>query len=212
MTSINDIDPVPEKEEEEVIYEEGPWSKYLWGSMGDNVPKLLNANFYSVNSVFGFYYLTQFVLALAACNFYSDADRFLGCEAEDYRTPLKATTGLDMAILLLAIFHIIEWLRTTLLLMISCTGANLTIGYYISALNIIFGFVAYIHCYVTYFSEVGQSCIKTQEFRGKFLLAEVILFWVLFIPMIFPVAVLCCCKKQSHEKVLNKKDDDEGEE
>lgn len=161
MTSIQEIDPVPEKEEKEVVYEEGPWSKYLWGPMGSNVPKLFDGNFYSVNAVFGLYYLTQFILALCACNFYSDSDRFLGCEAEGYTSPVDATKGLDMALFLLAIYHIIEWLRTTLLLMISCTGANFTIAYYITALNVIFGFVAYIHCYVTYFSEVGQSCIKT---------------------------------------------------
>lgn len=211
MTSINEVDPAPEKQEEQVIYEEGPWSKYFWGNMGDTVPKLLNGNFYSVNAVFGVYYLTQFILALTASNFYSDADRFLGCDYDGYRTPVEATKGLDTAILLLAIYHIIEWLRTTILLMISCTGANFTLVYYITALNIIFGFVAYIHTYVTYFSEVGKGCAKTQEFRGKFLLAEVILFWILFIPMMFPVGVLVCCKKQTHEQTLNKPDEEESD-
>ena len=76
-----------------------------------------------------------------------------------------------MALYLLSIYHITEWLRTTLLLMISCTAANITIVHYITMLNCIFGFVAYIFTYVTYFSESGRACSKAQEYRGKFLLA-----------------------------------------
>ena len=157
-----------------------------------------------MNAVFGLYYLTQFVLALAAANFYSDADRFISCGVPGYDTPATATKGLDMAIYLLAIFHITEWLRTMILLVISCTGAGLTAFYYFTKLNCIFGFVAYIFCYVTYFSATGQACVKAQEFRGKYLLAEVILFWVLFIPLLFPYGLLFFCSRESHEENLNK--------
>jgi predicted membrane protein len=117
-----------------------------------------------------------------------------------------------MAIYLLAIYHIAEWLRTTLLLMITCVGANITIVHYITMLNCIFGFVAYIFCYVTYFSESGQACAKAQDFRGKFLLAEVILFWILFMPYLYPIGFLLCCKKQSHEQILNKVEESEEED
>ena len=117
-----------------------------------------------------------------------------------------------MALYLLAVYHIIEWLRTSLLLMISCTGSNFTVLYYITALNAAFGFVAYIWCYVVYFSEAGRSCAKAQEFRGKFLLAEVCLFWLLFLPMMFPVGLLCFCSKQSHEEILNAPEGSEEED
>jgi len=152
-----------EGKDEKKVYNEGPWSDYLWGEgfWGTSVPKLLSDGyFYSVNSVFGIYYLSQFILALSACNFYSDNDRFLGCDYDGYRTPVEATKALDTAIYLLAIYHIIEWLRTTLLLMISCTGANMTLFYYGTALNGIFGFVVYIWTYVVYFSEAGKACSK----------------------------------------------------
>ena len=147
----------PEEEEEQVVYEEGPWSKYLWGG---NAAKLLNGHFYALSATFGVYYATQFILALSAANFYSDSDRFISCGITGYDKTETSSKGLDMAIYLLAIYHITEWLRTTLLLMITCVGANITIVHYVTMLNCIFGFVAYIFCYVTYFSEVGQECVK----------------------------------------------------
>lgn len=195
--------------EEPEIYEEGSWSKYLWGA---NAAKLLSGHFYKINITFGIYYITQFLLSLSAANFYSDSDRFVSCGIIDYDTPATATKGLDMALYLLSIYHITEWLRTTLLLMISCVGANITILYYITMLNCIFGFVAYIFTYVTYFSEPGQACSKAQEYRGKFLLAEVILFWILFIPLVYPIGFLLCCKKQTHEQILNKKEESDEDE
>jgi len=84
----------------------------------------------------------------------------MSCGVAGYDTPATAAKGLDMVIYLLAIYHITEWLRTTILLMITCVGVNFTIVHYITMLNCIFGFVAYIFCYVTYFSEVGQQCVK----------------------------------------------------
>ena len=206
-TAINGANPdaPPPKE-----LETGPWSKYLWlekreaedeegkpkTEYRDNPAKLFfNGYFYKVNSVFGLYYLLQFVLSLAAANFYSDSDRFISCGIENYNTPMTSSAGLDTALYLLAIYHITEWLRTTVLLVISCTGTPITVVYYVTALNCVFGFVAYIFTYVTYFSEVGSACAKAQEYRGKFLLAEVILFWVLFIPFLFPPGILLFCGK-----------------
>jgi len=71
----------PEEEEEQVVYEEGPWSKYLWGG---NAAKLLNGHFGALSATFGFYYVTQFILALSSANFYSDSDRFISCGITGY--------------------------------------------------------------------------------------------------------------------------------
>lgn len=106
---------------------------------------------------------------------------------------------------MIAIYHIAEWLRATLLLLISCVGTNLTIIWYVTMLNSIYGLVAYVFLYVVYFSTEGQACAQAQTFRAQFMLAEVICFWVLFLPMIYPLFVLFICSKQSHEKILAKK-------
>ena len=123
--------------------------------------KLLFGHFYKVNPWFGVYYLLQFILALSAANFYSDSDRFLNCGIDGWNTPATATTAFDTALKLLAVYHIIEWLRTTILLMISCTGANLTLVYYVTGLNFIYGLVAYIFCYAVYFSPQGKACANS---------------------------------------------------
>ena len=72
------------QQSEEVTYPEGDWKKYLWG---ENAATLLFGYFYKVNPFFGIYYLCQFILALSACNFYSDSDRFLSCGITGYSTP-----------------------------------------------------------------------------------------------------------------------------
>jgi len=147
----------------------------------------------------GFYYTLQFTLAISAANFYSDSDRFIGCGTEELTEPAKATTVYDMPLFLLSLYHGIEWLRSALLLTMVCIGVNLTIVWYISCLNAIFGLVCYVFTYITLFSGDGQQCKEAQQFRATFLLVECILFWVVFLPFVFPIGSLMLCKKQSHE-------------
>ena len=61
-----------------------------------------------------------------------------------------------MALYLLAIYHIIEWLRTTILLILVCMGGGLAIVYYISMANIVYGIVTYAFVHEAYFGERGM--------------------------------------------------------
>ena len=68
----------------------------------------------------GLYYLLQFGLALSCANFYSDAERKMPVKIGDTILIDEDASGVfDTAIYLLGIFHIIEWLRTTLLLAVT---------------------------------------------------------------------------------------------
>ena len=92
-----------------------------------------------------------------------------------------ATVVYDNALLLLAIYHLIEWARVIVFAVCVIIGANLMLIWYITTPNAIFGLVAYIIAHTSRFSEAGKDCADVQLNRGKFLLADVIVFWVTFL-------------------------------
>ena len=87
----------------------------------------------------------------------------------------------DTALLLLAVYHLIEWVRVIVFAVCVIIGANLMIIWYITVPNAIFGLVAYIIAHTVRFSEAGNACSEVQLGRGRFLLGDVIVFWVTFV-------------------------------
>ena len=193
--NIDDLPP----QKEPVIYEEGSWGKYLYGEIGANAAKLINHHRWKFSAFFGTYYVLQFTLSISAANFYSDSDRFISCGVDNLTMPADVTKVYDTSLFLLSLYHGIEWLRAAILLTIVCIGVNLTPVWYVTLLNAIFGLIAYIFCYITLFSEEGQACQEAQQYRATFLLVECILFWVVYLPFVFPLLSLMLCKKQTHE-------------
>jgi len=86
------------------------------------------------------------------------------------------------ALLLMGLFHIIEWFRTILLLTVTCMKYEIVMYIYnILFLNLIFGFVTAIYAHVARFGSLGSECAASQPKRAQFLLAEVIFFYILYI-------------------------------
>ena len=86
------------------------------------------------------------------------------------------------ALLLLGMFHIIEWFRTIVLLTVTCMKYEILM--YVNNflfLNLIFGFVAAIYAHVARFGALGTECADEQPKRAAYLLAEVIFFYVTYI-------------------------------
>ena len=99
------------------------------------------------------YYLLQLVACIGVVNFYGDASRFELCGGET--DPLEAAKVYDIALLLLAIFHMIEWVKTTFALTVVCVGINLMWVYYLFFWNTIFGVVVIIIAMAARFGEAG---------------------------------------------------------
>ena len=116
-----------------------------------------------------------------------------------------------MPLLMLAIWHMIEWIRTTVLLTVVCIGVNWTIFWYATMPNTLFGLVVYALVHMSYFDEDGKKCAEVQENRAQWLLVEIIGFWVLFFLFSFPFVLTCCLGKdradRTLKKVTEKKDD-----
>lgn len=167
MTSIeNEIDPVSdrdikkmeEEEDEEELPppENSPWAVYLSGKWST---KLMNRN----KKVFGFLilfeYLFQMVGYIAAANFYSDADRLTPCAyTGELSNPDNASAQFDIALLLIGTFHMVSWLRCALLATIMLLSLDLMKIWYITMISTIFGLIAYVVIFLSYFSEAGEMC------------------------------------------------------
>ena len=113
-------------------------------------------------------------------NGYSDGERHIPCGGypKDGKQP---TSVYDGAHLLLSIYHLIEWARVIIFAVCVVIGANLMIIWYITAPNAIFGIICYIFAHVSRFSEAGKDCAEFQIGRGRFLLGDVIVFWLTFL-------------------------------
>ena len=96
----------------------------------------------------------------------------------------------DKAFLLMGLFHIIEWLRTIVLLASTCMGGVfLLVIYQVTAINALFGFVAYVFAHYALFCADGQDCSNAQINRSQFLIAEIIFFYVIYgISILFVLA------------------------
>ena len=205
-----DVDPneLPaEEEEEKRVFANEDWMTYFEPAQ---IKTLITKRWIKFSSYIGVYYMFQLVGCVGVVNFYSDVDRFSQCKKD--QTPVEAAAVFDNALLLFAIFHLIEWIKTTLLLSVACVGLNLMWVYYISSINTIYGFVVTLITIITLMSEDGEACAEVQANRGWWLKAEVLFFILLFFLYPGPVLPLFGCTKEQHDEILNKGDDESDSE
>merc|ERR1719469_1426424 len=100
------------------------------------------------------WYLAQFIGSVACVNLYSDIDGTLPCTMEpthELSNSEKSREVFDLPLLLLSIFHIIEWLRATFLLTLILIGVNWAIVWYVTAANTLYGIICYAFVLMFYF-------------------------------------------------------------
>ena len=132
-------------------------------------------------------------------------------------TPAQASAVYDIAFVLLGIFHLIEYFRFTIFMVACFLGVNLITLYYILGLNSLFGIAAYLVAHARRFNEAGKDCAGDdyQVYRGRVLVAEIIIFWTTFFIMSFPMLFLKFMSKQKVEKCYignaTEEEEDSGE-
>ena len=70
----------------------------------------------------------------------------------------SASSVFDTAIKLAGIFHVIEWIRTTLMLTVICIGVNLMTVWYASAISALYGMAVFFYMMSVMASDLGQAC------------------------------------------------------
>ena len=160
------------------------------------------------------WYIIQFIGAVTVINLYSDKDRKILCptilasvlednpDASYVEKEDKSSEVFDFPLLMLAIYHIIEWIRTTVLLTVICIGVAWTSVWYWTTFNTLFGIVVYAIVHMVYVSDDGKSCADVQEYRATWLLVEIIAFWSLFFCCAFPMICTMICGKDKADATL----------
>ena len=173
-----------------------------------NYAKIIG-NMKLIYGIWGFIaYIGQFFLIITAINLYSDGDRYLSCKPEWRRGDERNSEVYDTALVLLASYHLVEWVRVILFLVTLILGTNLLHVWYITSINTLFGIAAYCYAHSARYSDDGKACAENQVARAAFLTVEVILFWTTFHIMSFPQFFLMVLKKEKIEEALNKKESD----
>lgn len=184
------------------------WKDYFMPAM---MTKILHKKFGMFGAIVGFYYLVQFICCVAACNFYSDAAREQICVLPNgvALTAEESSAVFDTAIKLGGVFHIMEWIRTTILLTVICVGVNLTQVWYFTSVTALYGLGTFIYVIVVFASEKGQACMEPQIYRYQWLMSEIIIFFTLFFIYQVPILLVRCFSKQKLHEILNAESEDE---
>jgi len=141
--------PPPKKEEEDEPIEVQPWKEYFRPS---TAAKILNGKFKTFSAIIGVYYLLQFICCICTAAYYSDYERSNPCNVGE------ESNIFDLPLLLLAIFHIMEWIRATVLLTVVCVGVNLMHVWYFTIFNTLFGLIVYLYVHSVIFGTEGRAC------------------------------------------------------
>ena len=106
-------------------------------------------------------YIYHLCWAVGSIDKYADITRLYACGGNPYGEESSAV--FDQALLLVSIFHIIEWLRQTIFLVGALVGVNLISAFYVFSLNVPYGFVAMIIALIVRNSESGTDCAMVVE-------------------------------------------------
>ena len=177
-----------------------PWKMYFTSY---NLSVLMNQTKIVYAFVITFWYLAQFIGAVACVNLYSDVERLIPCDTVgSLANPEESSKVFDVPLLFLSIYHIIEWIRATVLLTIVIIGINITYLWYATLLNTVYGMIAYAVAHMSYFSEDGELCRDHQEPRATWLLVEIVCYWLFFFIFSFPFVCTLCMGKERADATL----------
>ena len=104
--------------------------------------KIIEAKWLLFSGICFVVYAYHFVWAISGVDKYADYTRFKLCG--DAKNMNEATSIYDRGIMVVTVFHILEWVRQTVFLVTALIGTNMIAIYYALSFNIIYGFIALI--------------------------------------------------------------------
>jgi len=207
-TNAAEIDAPPPTEKKVKVFEVQPWNNYFKPA---TLSKLLHKKMLIGSILIGVQYLWQFILCLISVSYYDSNERLISCGVPGLTAPADASRYYDVVLLLFFIYHIIEWIRSTILLVTVCIGVNFMWVWYITMINSLFGIAVFLYAHYVRFSPHGKACNEWQPTRSNWIVIEIIMFWILFFFYSFPMIIIRCCNRQKLEQALDAPSEDEGE-
>jgi len=157
-------------------------------------------------------YCYHLLWCIAGVNVYADYTRLNDCNGT--MTSDYATSVFDVAIAMSVMYHMIEWVRWTLLLTTALVEANLLKIFNVLQINIPFGVIACLVAIITRYSGEGTACaaVGIQETRAFYCGLQVVAL-ILMIPFSFAHIVFMKIKgvKWCHEEYIRDPDEEEEE-
>jgi len=135
-------------------------------------------------------YMYHLCWAMSGCSMYSDWSREIRCgqfvkqdgatetSTQDQEARAKSSAVYDMALFIATIYHIIEWVRWTLLITTALINSNLIRLFNLTGLNYFLGVASLAISMAARFSEDGVACAgeEFQSTRGLYLILQILCF------------------------------------
>lgn len=104
-------------------------------------------------------YLYHLIWTMAGVNMFSSQTRLTGCGGVTKAD--EASEIFDTAIALATIFHMIDWIRWTVLATTALVGVNLLPAFFgLTIINLPFGIISMLYALITRYSAVGTACAE----------------------------------------------------
>uniref|UniRef100_A0A7S3CU54 Uncharacterized protein n=1 Tax=Strombidium rassoulzadegani TaxID=1082188 RepID=A0A7S3CU54_9SPIT len=151
--------------------------------------KIVSTRWVIFTALNGVIYIYHLFWTISGVDKFTDNTRLNGC-GDNVMPGETASEVFDSAIAIVTIFHMIEWIRQTIMLTSALVGANLIGPFYVLSLNVPFGFIAMLIGLLTRYSTDGAECAvddmesPRQLVRANYLGLQVICI-ILYIPMCF---------------------------
>ena len=104
----------------------------------------------------GLIYIYHIVWAIYGVDEFCDITRTYPCY--NGQDPTKTADVYNTAIGMVAMFHLAEWIRQTILLTTALVNVNLMPIYYLFSINVVYGYIALIYGIITRFTGDGIAC------------------------------------------------------
>jgi hypothetical protein len=149
--------------------------------------KILETRWGQFTMILAVVYVYHLCWAMAGVNMFSNDTRNIVCgsvKGSGFEAAQKASAIFDTAIVLVTIFHMIDWIRWTLLLTAALVSVNLLpVFYFLTVINVPYGIIVCIIAIVTRFSSDGNDCaMEGKQPTRAFYLGLQIICLVIILP------------------------------
>jgi hypothetical protein len=203
-----DLPPPKDEKEEEEEEEKPPVEKFSYYLKPYVSYKIVSTKWVTFTCLGGFTYFYHFAWTVAGVDNFCDYTRLLSCNAD--LNGDDASAVYDLAIGMVTVFHMVEWLRQTVFLTTALVNVNLMPLYYLLSLNVPYGFIAMIVGIGARYGADGAACAEAQELRSQYLRDQIFAL-ILYIFMCWAHIIFFYIKGVDwcHEQWLAEDDDED---
>lgn len=139
---------------------------FTWYLRPEATFKVISTEWSKFTLLSGIIYAIHLVFLCAGVDKYSSYERTIACK--DAPKGSEASAVYDLWILLVVIFHLVEWLRQTIFMTSALVGVNLVPVYYVMSLIVPYGFIILFAAGAVGFSS-DSDCQEKQPGRANYL-------------------------------------------